>query len=110
MFKQPSFMGQAPIHLGQPTVSVAPTVHNGGGVSPQNLEFAFWRQGWPQWPYPPAYPHAYPQRKQRLICRKLEERSEEEGRDVMECRYETVPPVEQVQLVTYPVVRLFPIF
>lgn len=100
-------------HMGQASdVSVTPTVHNGGGFSPQNLEFSFWRQ---RWPYPQLYPNyiAPPLSNQRMICRKLEAQSAAEGRDVLECHYEPVvaPAVAPQQaFYTYPVTRLFPIF
>lgn len=111
MFQQPVFLGEvalaqgpapsgpptSPPQGGAPTASVPHIVHNGG--SPQDLQFRFWRPDWPQF-----YPVFTPPVNQRMVCRKLEEETEEEGRDVFECKYE--PPTGR-QLVTYPARQLF---
>lgn len=79
---------------GAPSVSVAPTVHDGGFAPQQTVEFfpQFW--GWPQYPQYPL--------QQRMVCRKLEEASEKEGRDVFECEYQPVARPSAYPLYTYP--------
>lgn len=91
---------------GAPTVSVAPIVHDGGFTPQQQFEFFQ-----PYWPYPnypyPRYPYPpYPQTQQKMVCRKLEEASEAEGRDVLECVSEPVAPPANYALYTYPVQSL----
>jgi hypothetical protein len=94
--------GPAPGAGAPPTVSVTPTVHNGGFTQPFQQQFEFFRP--PFWGYPqyPQYP--YPQPQQRMICRKLEDASEAEGRDVFECTTQPVaPPAATYPVYTYPV-------
>lgn len=102
-------MGQAAGSPGgaPPTVSVPPIVHDGGFTQQQQFEFfqPYW--AYPNYPYP-RYPYPqYPQGQQRMVCRKLDEASEAEGRDVFECVSEPVaPPAANYALYTYPVQSL----
>lgn len=92
--------GGPPPGGGAPTVSVSPIVHDGGFTQPFQQQFEFFQ---PYWGYPqyPQYP--YPQQQQRMICRKLEEASEAEGRDVFECQSQPVaPPAANYAVYTYP--------
>jgi hypothetical protein len=86
-----------------PTVSVPPTVHDGGFTTQQFDQFQFFQPYWgyPQYPQYPAYPP--PQQQQRMVCRKLEDQSKQEGRDVFECLSEPVArPAANYPVYTYP--------
>jgi hypothetical protein len=99
----PGSPGGPPVGGGAPTVSVSPTVHNGGFTQPFNQfeQFQFFQ---PYWGYPqyPQYPYP-PQQQGRMICRKLEEASEAEGRDVFECQTEQVARPASYAYYTYPI-------
>lgn len=103
----PGPSGGGPV-AGGPTVSVAPTVHNGGFTQPFNqFEQVLFYQPWYGYPRYPYYPPPPPP-QQRMVCRKLEEQSEAEGRDVFECTYEPAPQAAYPAY-TYPVQYTYPI-
>lgn len=102
----PGSPGGPPVGGGAPSVSVPSIVHDGGFTQQQQFEFfqPYW--AYPNYPYP-RYPYPqYPQGQQRMVCRKLDEASEAEGRDVFECISEPAPAPANYALYTYPVQSL----
>jgi hypothetical protein len=98
----PSGPGFSP---GAPTVSVSHQNFASSPMSFDNFDFGF--NDW--WGYPYYnYPVYQPQPPHRMVCRKLERESENEGRDVFECVQEQ--PQYAAPVVQYPIVYNAPLY
>jgi|FLYN01.1.fsa_nt_gi hypothetical protein len=84
--------------------SPQPVGSGSGGASFFGISAPVWFWPWSGWGWQPTvYYWPAVSAKRRLVCRRLEEESEEEGRDVFECKQVVHPTSYAFPIVRFPV-------